>query len=372
MSVGLSCARSVGRLSAVNTSRVPSRQSGMGMVEVLIASTLGLFILLGVVQSLSMVRENGKAIRSLAAIQEAARNSLRFLEQDIQLAAFQGCATGKAAGFNAVADDAPTENMFQTAIRGFVVRPPQWVSGSENVVPPSGAENALPNTDAITIMHASARGIPLMRGMNSRNEALMIGDNSLGLRQGDFALVSDCFSADLFRVTNAPTANGDGEFAIAHDGSQNRSADLSKAYLEGSQVSRLVVNTYYVGTTNRLDNEGNPVTALFRQSLGGAPVELVEGVESFKVAYGERSSNDNIRYVDAQADVNWTNVVSVRVSLLINGADLVLAENDVSLYQLAGNLIGPGNNAGTDPQYPSNRKLRRAFNATVFIRNREV
>lgn len=346
------------------------RQSGMGMVEVLIASTLGLFILLGVVQGLSMVQENGKAIRSLGAIQEAGRNSLRFLEQDIQLAAYQGCASGKTAGFNAVGDGAPTENLFDTAVQGFVVAPTQWVSGNTNVPIPAGAENAVPNSDAITLMHASPRGISLAKRMTTRNEPLVLSSNTLGVAQGDLVLVSDCFSADLFRVTNSPVENGDGEFSVEHDATQNNSGDLSKPYLLGAQVSRLIVNTYFVGETNRVDLQGNRVTALYRQSMGAAPVELVEGVETFKVLYGERLADGNIRYVDAENNIDWANVVSVRASLLINGDDRVLSADDVGLYQLAGTMIGPGDNLGDEAQYPTNRKLRRAFNATMFIRNR--
>ena len=91
--------------------------------------------------------------------------------------------------------------------------------------------------------------------------------------------------------------------------------------------------------------------------------ELVEGVESMQVLYGEDTTDDQNpnRYVSANQVVNSANIVSVRIGLLLRspnntpdgqGDDSVLLDN-ITLEHSAGDEI-----------------LRYAINSTIKLRNK--
>ena len=137
----------------------------------------------------------------------------------------------------------------------------------------------------------------------------------------------------------------------------------------GGELVQLVSNIYYVG--KRADAAANE-PALFRRPLGataangnnnaaaGAAVELVEGVENMQILYGEDTDADGNPncYVTAASVVTWTNVVSVRLSLLMR-----TAENNLTSSAQSYSFNGATSNA-------PDRRLRRVFTTTIGLRNR--
>lgn len=108
-------------------------------------------------------------------------------------------------------------------------------------------------------------------------------------------------------------------------------------------------------------------SALFLQRETGAAQELVEGVEQIQIRYGVDTTTpdpDHVpdSYVAASGVGNWSQVVSVRIDLLLASVE----ENIVTANQTV--TFPPG--SGISVTVP-NRRLPQIFSTTVGIRNRQ-
>lgn len=92
-------------------------------------------------------------------------------------------------------------------------------------------------------------------------------------------------------------------------------------------------------------------------------ISLIDGVENFQVLFGEDLDNDLSpdRYVSASfPSLDMKNVVSVRVSLLLQTLEEVNKVNDTHTYNLLDTLYIP----------PLDKRVRKVFTTTVSLRNR--
>lgn len=112
-------------------------------------------------------------------------------------------------------------------------------------------------------------------------------------------------------------------------------------------------------TTNTLSVVGGQ---LICTNAAGDTGELVDGIETMSVVYGEDTTNDGTAntYVARDNVVNWNNIVSVRVALLAVGEQNTLDVAQAITY----NLNGVAYTAAND------RTPRRVFNTTIPLRNR--
>lgn len=124
----------------------------------------------------------------------------------------------------------------------------------------------------------------------------------------------------------------------------------------GTSVSTTAA--YYTNATSTIvysiDN------AVLRKNTNGQNNELIEGVENMQILYGEDTDADGGAnyYVSANTVVNMDNVISIRISLLIRSLEDNIAAQPLA-YTYNGATITP-----------TDRRLRRVFNATIAVRNR--
>ena len=86
-----------------------------------------------------------------------------------------------------------------------------------------------------------------------------------------------------------------------------------------------------------------------------------------QVLYGQQLPAGNLRYVPANdASLNVSQVVSVRVALLMQSFEPVLDADDDTAYQVLDQSI---DSAGTTYLHNGDRTLRRVFQTTVMLRN---
>jgi type IV pilus assembly protein PilW len=171
---------------------------------------------------------------------------------------------------------------------------------------------------------------------------------------GMIALVSDCLHGDIFQITNGTATTGNLQHTAVAGSPGNLTANLSKMYGAGSFVFSTFSHTYSLAA-----DPVSGLTSLYRADSGGA-VELVEGIESLVILYGEDLDGDGTanRYVRANNVTNMDNVVSIRINLV---------------------AISPENNLVPTPTAyvfnnqtitPTDRRMRRVYTATVVLRNR--
>lgn len=292
---------------------------GFGLVELMISITLGLLLTAAVLQTFIAANTSYRIQDSLSQIQEAGRYTLHFLGQDLRMAGYMGCASIDTVPINILSSNPPDDvkNMgTATAVVG------------QNNVAAGNTLDAVPGSDTIKIRRASSTSAQLTGNLAAENANIKILGNDIGLQAGDYVFITDCLNADLFTATSV--SNSAGEVTIAHANNVNIDNKLSKAYGADAEIFAFETVDYFIRDTGRTTTNGNPVRALYVQrrsagSGGAAPTayELVEGVEDLQITYGEDTNDDaNIdRYVDAANVADWSEVLSVRLELLLIGDD---------------------------------------------------
>jgi type IV pilus assembly protein PilW len=171
---------------------------------------------------------------------------------------------------------------------------------------------------------------------------------------------------DVVKVTDA---SGTPTEALKHDAGgsngDNNQLDLSKDYDANAEVMKLVTRAYYIGTTG----SGEPALMSMDMEKGawGGERELIEGIESMQILYGEdiapaNGSADEYRLPANVTD--WSRVVSIRVGLLSRTPTETGQDVDGKTYDLL-------SDSGTVDDYnsPSDKHQRRIFSSTIQVRN---
>lgn len=353
-------------------------QRGFSIVELMVASVIGLLILSGAVTVFSSNNASGSLSNGMSRVQESGRVAMDIITNDIRMAGYQGCADTDTISANVIANNAPILNLPTTSLQGneYTLTGSWQPAMPLDLAPISG--DPLPGTDVVYVQHGSGRTTVLAASMGSPTDnPITLADNPDQLAAGDLVMVSDCSSVDVFRATavGSTTAN----VSLAYSNAQNSQANLSKAYeINGTpladpmRVMRFEAHAYYVANTDRFDANGQPVPALFMLDLsqpGGVAMELVEGVENLQLLYGEELPSGDLRYVSAdEPTLDMLAVVSVQIGLLINSVELVSSIDDDRSYQVANQIIGPPSGA-TLLKHNGARQLRTSFNTTVRLRN---
>ncbi|MGH1471403.1 MAG: PilW family protein [Cellvibrionaceae bacterium] len=343
--------------------------SGFTLIEILVALTIGSIILAGVVQVFLGSKQAESLTMSLARIQENGRFAMEALNKDLRLTGYQGCADPQLEFIppsNIQANNFGVSDISNQPIAGAAVP-----SGGGTVSLFGGAvsvTDAVGDTDIVSIIYASPKSEQLSSNMATASADITIGANNAGFAPTDVLLISNC-SSDGQYVFQATTVSGSGPVTITHSAAGNSSNSFGSLLFEtGTSLHELIHNTYYIKVNPR------GIRALYRRSLTGNTVELIEGVENFKVLYGHYEDNnttvitdDDIRWVDAAtinstASLDWRNVSSVKAALLMTDDLEVLSSVGPASYSLLGTSVAPIN---------SDRKLRRVFSTSAKIRNRD-
>lgn len=348
-----------------------NRNKGLTLVELMISVALSSFLVIGITTLYLDTRGTERLGSSLARVQESARIGLDVMAADIRMTGFQGCADPSSVSLKIIAKNVAVTDFMSSALRGFEVVDGNWANGTEFDNTEIEAD-ARVGSDVIAIQRGEPTDITVTGNMSANNANIQVTGNNGRFTQDDAVLISDCENADLFRIQS----NADGTWA--HPMSNNTSNRLSNAYDTSAKIYRFSSEVYYVADTGRDDGAGNAIYALYRQTdellndpdPDFAREELVEGVESMQILYGERLSNNNIRFVTADTvDLNMANVISVKIGLLLSAPDRVLHTDDAQNYTLPGATITPVNGGGA-LVYENDRRIRRTFSATINIRNR--
>jgi len=329
-----------------------SRQAGYNLTELMIAMTLGLLLIAGVIQIFISNKQAFRIQEASARNQESGRFSVQFLTKDIRMAGFFGCGSIVANPVN-MADingDGIADTVADFAgngLQGYEYTDlPIAVSDTQTLTD----TEVRAGTDIIAIKRGANTGVKLKGNMGTVNANIQLeAATAAGLfTANDILFISDCQMADIFAANNV--SHSGTTTTISHSNAANTGNFLSKAYQEDAEIMKMINTVYYIGT--------NPVgePALFRRSMGNAGVmvdeELVAGIEDMQITYGEDTDGDfaaNV-YVDAPAVGDMTEVVSVRIDLAVRSTEDNLTET-----------VDHGD-----------RRLRHTFSTTVTIRNRVI
>lgn len=302
-------------------------QHGLTLIELMVAVTISLFLLGGIIQIFVSNKQVYRVQDASARIQEGGRFGLFFLTSAIRNADFWGCMGGFPDISNHINPGATNPLDGMTG----------GIDGTDN--------DGLNGSDTLSLFGGVGSGIGVI-GHNV-NAASFTTTEPTTIEQFDYMLVSDCTKADLSQRSNV---NNEINAVVANVGvgTPGNASVPGVQYNpgDGATIYELQAVTYSLAT-----GSGGTEPSLFRSINGATAVELVEGVEDMQILYGEDTDNDRAadRYLAAgAAGLDMTRVVSIRVTLTLRSA-----ENNVNSNLNNGDY-----------------RLRRTFTTTTTIRNR--
>lgn len=355
------------------------QQSGLTLIELMIALVLGLLLVAGVIQIFVSNKHSYRVTEAHSRLQDNARFALEVLSKNVRSAGYSGCRAIENMNVVTIANaPVPASMTANTIISGSEATSATTWSPAVSVS--LGA--VVGGTDVITLIGSRGCGATLTGNVGSPNANIQVfSPNTCNLVAGDALMIADCEDSHIFRATNV--SNGAGQQTVSHGSASNGATHFCKSYnpspytgacaagddnkLYGydSELLKFVAETYFI----RAGTNGDP--ALWKLNLTAAvgannPVELVEGIENMQIEYGVDTNDDDIvdDYRDAQvvsaanAGVGeWDKVISARISLLAQTLDQNLTTAAQNITYNGNAVTGEG-------------RIRRVFTTTIGVRNR--
>lgn len=334
-------------------------QSGLSLVELMIAITLSLLLIAGVLQIFLSSKQTYSTNNALSRVQESGRFAMDFLTYDIRNAGYKGQCMGEP------------NNMLDTSDNLFDLNDP--IQGWNNSAPSHlSGQSVVANTDVLLLKLATGLGDFVADGGNTTGKPNLdvdpakSGSNGTGIPAGTITLVSDALGCDIFQNTANNSANVlQQSGGNVTPGNKNPPGGPNKEYWSHAYTGEMEILTLQNAIYYIQNNNGRPPSLARRRlqvsgtTSGFIAEELVEGVQDMQITYGIAGIDKQVtNYVDASAVTNWDNVASVRIELLVVSADTnVVPENQVVAFN--------GSNVTV-----SNRRLAQVFSTTIGIRNR--
>ncbi|MEM5528777.1 PilW family protein [Gammaproteobacteria bacterium AS21] len=270
-------------------------QTGYSLVELMISMMLGLLLSTAIISVFFSVSRSYKVKSALETMQENSLLGLHFLSNDLQTAGFKGCFEGPFHNINIVSKGVVAKQLtYSTAIYG--------TSGSYQ------------NSDVISFISSIGTVLDVSADMPTSHSSidLLPGYSTLLNKE---LLITDCLQADLFTVTSVWKQR------FSHDSTKNSDANLSATYLKGSLVYPLSLVSY------KLAKGVGGNTGLFRKVGTANYQELIANVVQMKITYGVVEPNSfKLNYFSAANVVNFNQVISIKVQLLLSSAKAVLQQ----------------------------------------------
>lgn len=335
-----------------------TKQQGYSLVELMVAITIGLFLLGGIGAVFVSSKQTYRMQDSLWQLQDSSRFAMEFLIKDLRMAGFRGCNSNAIIPVNTLNNSTDFNYNFMVGVQGFEAAGSGWLPAlptdisSANPSPSAGG-------DVITIRRAQEPGIGVTAPFMNSNSAALHVDAGNNLSQLDIILVTDCTAAAILQISGA---NPDTSGTIAHNTGVgipgNSSSDLGKIFRDDAEVMKLVTVSYFIAPSVYVASN----RSLWRKVGGAAPEELAEGVENMQILYGEDTDNDRSvnRYVTADSVTDMNQIMSFKLSFL-----MVTLEDNIASKPLPYTFNGA-------TVTPADRKLRRVFSTVVNLRNRTM
>jgi len=318
----------------------PRPQSGMTLIELMVALAIGAFLMIGAMTVFMQSRTTFRVTESVSRLQETARFAIDALEPEIRMAQYWGLISRSELVLGRRAPTDPVAMGQTTCGNNWTINLNQAVQGSNGSAPwPWTCAGTAPietNSDTLIVRRAGDDIVP------PPNPA------------GQLAIVSSRFNGTLFNVAATPAG---------YDVAGGR-----------AQIHRLMVSGYYV---RRATAATQP--ALRRKVLGtnGAITdeEVISGVEDMQVQFGldmdppggpnrgsvDRYVNPNDPLIDpTNAGYNANaEILAVRIWLRVRAERVENGFTDTANYVYADQNVGPFNDG-----------FRRALvSKTIYLRN---
>lgn len=371
---------------------------GMSLIELMIAMLIGVLLLLGLIQIFSASRLAYRTTEGLARVQENGRFAMDFLQRDLRMAGHFGCVNDQARKLMQESGGNPDTLVshfgsvpntfldFSRSIQGYeaVGTAPgnPWslaaTVGTWSPTIPAGYIDGAPpraGSDIIMLRYFSGEGVPVTGITTTATQTTIQFDpakwNVLtqnGVAAPGFFGMSDCTYADVFQATTVNATTG----TITVQATGSNTSVVGERFSSSPEGQTVLYRAEAVVYFVRDNAQGEP--ALYRRRVGGDSEELVDGVESLQLLYGQDanpvSSLDgnivihNTATALGTTETEWRRVGAVQVGLLMRSQNraAVNAPAGVAQYTALG--------VRYQSMVPNDGRYRSVYESTVALRNR--
>ena len=318
-----------GQAAALAPAGGVGRQHGMTLIELMVAMTIGLFLIAGALTMYAQSKANYRTAETLARMQESVRFATDDLERDIMLAGFWGRHSSPGL-VQVPADIRPTCRISGTDAADWALALSAPVAASDDLYDlpcPAFADRPRPGSDVLVLRHA--------------------GETRVAPEAGQIQVQADLATARVFDDGLPP---------------------LDPAL----PVRDVEVSAYYVNERSSFDDK---LPSLRRLTLVRNGLledqEVIPGVENLQVQLGVDTDRDgNVdRYVDADhpllAGEDPARVLAVRFWMLVRGETIETGYVDRGAYATPDADRGVILTGSDD--YPANVR-RLQLTRTVLVR----
>lgn len=377
---------------------VNSFQSGYTLVELMVGVVLGLLITAAVIQTYLSTKQTYRVTEGVSRVQENARFGLHFITEDLRNAGFSGCIGSVR---NKLRGDPDEYISFDSAVIGWDYEdtksndsPFSLSEANATLSLPSAAGNwsrttasgtaDLPDTlvgevvaGSDVVWFKNYEALDIVIKTHNDNASPITTESAHGIENNSILLVGNCSEVEMFQ--HLSQGSGNQVSLVANEGNNgdpgNRktSAGLDnwgRKYTAADSIFGFVQTYYYIGEgASGLPSlfrykTGRPESAITAADITSGSEELVEGIETMQLLYGEDIDGDETpnRYVSASQIGEWGDVVSVRIGLLVRSSENASDDDQATNYTLLDSIDFTH---GTEDAI-----LRYGVNSTVKLRNR--
>lgn len=347
---------------SLNRSQAPRvrRQSGITLVEMMVAMVVGLILLVGIVQLFISNKQAYRIQEGANVLNENARYVMNQMQFDLRMADHWGGVEATEVDLDgdidAITNDCADEAATLTVagifgIDGEAASPLDCIPDSDYV----------PNSDIVIVRYAEPTRLPSgALGDEQVYVRTAIGRRGIVFQGANKAdLPSDLLPPDLDAATIEEEQPDTANFTFR-----------TVLYFLRPCASQ------DLGTANVCDAADDTTPTLARLTLSGMTLveqDIIAGVEQMQLAYGldddgDRSPDRYLSAEDVTADDDWDKVIDVKLSVLIRNNEIdVSADVGGTTYKLYGGDEGDG----IDYVVPEadGRYRRKIFNTSVQVRN---
>ncbi|NOX26784.1 MAG: prepilin-type N-terminal cleavage/methylation domain-containing protein [Gammaproteobacteria bacterium] len=336
-----------------------SNNKGFSLIELMIAISISLVLLLGLVQIFISSKRSYNIQDSIARMQENGRYAVELLSGDIRLAGYMGGNADVTTIGGSTPPELPDGSCVSDSDRQWGRMIARGIFGINDGLTGYNCIEAAGGTpefgqylsgDILTVRYAKPVALKATDSVNNLGYYIksspMVGqieiiDNKT--RPIDSFFNTTAAASVAFNITDTPVT-----------------------------YNKLVARSYYSGF-QQSDCNGNTFTVptLYRLALGtnGTPQqqEIIRGIENLQLQYGEDVNNDGSpdQYLDADDITNWTAIKAVRLWLLVRDECPSAGYNNTNTYQMG--------DANGDANFEANDNFRRhLYTSTIMLRNNET
>lgn len=301
------------------------RQFGLTLVEVLVALTIGLIVLTGVVGVLVANRQTYRTSEALARMRENARFSFEILGRSLRASGGNLCGSTTIAN---VLNNRSTDWWadWNNALRGYEGGDSGHDTSFPQPIGTSPGQRAA-DTDAVIVITGSLDTGFMITDHNPSAAQLKINTADHGLNAGEIAMACDTGHAAIFQITNTNNSNP----TIVHNTGTETPGNCSKKlghpvdsncgrvnpnpeppeynFNKSGFLTKLSAHAWYVGHNSRGSR------SLYRLTLIGSSPKTEEVVPDVNDLQIEYLVKDGSEYVTATPVSDWNNVIATRVVL---------------------------------------------------------